>query len=200
MDAPGSTAITLQAGCQHDVPEIVQLAETVLPRMTYLTDPSAWKMAYRFGVGRHIRDQCFFVAREARASRLLGFVWADAAMYDDHGFEDPWWCIDAVAVDPAAQRHGVGAHLVEMVVKQAKAAGIVSLYGICYPDATPFWRSLGFQVSAAGGSLASDRPARRQALPPRRAVINDAEGDHVIVLNLPDVADAHSARLQVRED
>lgn len=54
------------------------------------------------------------------------------------------------AVDPVRQHQGVGTALVTHAVTEARAAGCTWLRVDCEPHLQPFYRSAGFQPTAAG--------------------------------------------------
>lgn len=188
-----------EVACRHDVPELIALSVSLLPHMTYLHDPDGWRTFYRFGAGQHDRDNLLIVARNEPDAPILGFCWADAAMYHDHGIEEPWWCINAVAVTSEVGRRGIGRALVTLIKQQAAEAGVVTLYGICYPESVAFWTRQGFGVSSRGGALIADRPVRHVR---RRQVtiapLRDAQGDHMFVASLPSAVGDEAARLFIQ--
>lgn len=171
----------MNVACRHDVPGIAALAEVEMPSMTFL-HRGGWEEAYRFGAGNHARDSYFVVVRQGEDGPVVAFCWADAALFDDHGIEEPWWCVNAVAVTSAYRRKRLGAALVSGIKRRAAEAGISTLYGVCYPDSVAFWRSQGFDVTARGGALVADRKVRRVGSEPvELAPLTDEAGDHMIV-------------------
>lgn len=159
---PMNARIAIDVGCRHDVPELVELARVQLPSMSYLHDPETWSDYYRFGAGSHPRDNYFLVARAANSDdtgQLLGFIWVDPSMSIDHGIDQPWWCINAVAVPADVQRRGLGRHLVSMVRARADQVGVVSIYGVSHPSGFGFWKAQdGFVLAADDAALVSSEP------------------------------------------
>jgi GNAT superfamily N-acetyltransferase len=162
--------------------------------MTYLHDSERWRSSYRFGAGHHSRDNFLPVLRSGHGN-IIAFAWVDAAPAVDHGIAEPWWCINALAVDEAFEGKGHGRGLVNLIANQAADAGVVAVYGLSYPSAAGFWRAQGFGLTEIGGALASDRPARLlSGTEPRRIVLNGEPGHHMLFANLAD-SDPAAARL-----
>ena len=63
--------------------------------------------------------------------------------------------IDAMFVDPAFQRQGVGRMLWRKVLERARSRGVAVLYLDADPSAVPFYEAMGFAVvgEAPSGSL-----------------------------------------------
>ncbi|MET7875517.1 GNAT family N-acetyltransferase [Micromonospora profundi] len=180
-----------------DIPSLAEIAQSELPGMTFIHDPESWRTYWRFGVGETPRDNLLIVARETEDSPVIGFCWVDAAMYHDHRIEEPWWCLNALAVMPEYRRAGIGRSLASVVKMQARKAGISSIYGVCYPSSVDFWSSQGFSVTARGGSLEADRLIRVEGQGVvKLGPVNDGEGDCMMVLS-NDEAAADAARLRV---
>ncbi|MGC4784123.1 GNAT family N-acetyltransferase [Micromonospora zamorensis] len=160
--------------------------------MTLIHEPESWQTYWRFGVGQTVRDNLLIVARKTEESPIIGFCWVDAAMYHDHGVEEPWWCLNALAVVPDYRRSGIGRSLVNVVKRQADKVGIASIYGVCYPSTVDFWSAQGFSVTARGGSLEADRLVRLKDQEVKLGPLSDGEGDCMFVraneLCAPDAA------------
>lgn len=157
------TEISIDIGCRHDVPDLLKLARTQLPTMSYLHERDMWDQTYRFGSGRHPLDSYFLVARATQnnddSGPLVGFIWVDPAMHTDHGITEPWWCINAVAVEAAIQGIGLGRQLVSMVQERADDVGISSIYGLSHSSGFGFWESQnGFVLAPPEVGLVSSSP------------------------------------------
>ncbi|WP_143025341.1 GNAT family N-acetyltransferase [Micromonospora sp. WMMB235] len=180
-----------------DIPSLAEMARRELPEMTLIHEPESWRTHWRFGVGETARDNLLIVARETEESPIMGFCWVDAAMYHDHGIEEPWWCLNALAVVPEYRRSGIGRSLVNVVKRQAEKVDISSIYGVCYPSTVDFWSSQGFSVTARGGSLEADRLVRLKDQKVRLGPLSDGEGDCMFVRSNEGCA-PDAARLRVR--
>lgn len=154
--------IAAAVGCKHDVPDLVTLACAQLPSMTYLHDPESWANFYRFGAGQHPQDNYFIVLRAMQAGGqepLVGFVWVDPSLHVDYGIDQPWWCINAIAVAEPYQGMGLGRRLVAMIRQQAGEVGVVSIYGLSHPSGFGFWEAQGgFSLTPPGAPLVSSKP------------------------------------------
>lgn len=152
----------VEIGCRHDAPEIAALARDALPSFPALHDEDGWRSFYRFGNGAHPRDNYLLVLRDGgEAGSLAAFVWVDAALAIDHEIQEPWWCINAVAVAPAYRRRGLGRALIDTVAARGREVGVTLLYGLSVASAVPFWQSLGLTVAAEDEALVANRPAHR---------------------------------------
>jgi GNAT superfamily N-acetyltransferase len=152
--------VAFHLACRHDVPDIVVLAREQLPDMTYLHDETSWRTYHRFGDGSHARDNYLIVTRAEGSDQLLGFLWADAAPYQDYGVIEPWWCLNALAVAEHAQGKGLGRLMVSSAWSRAEASGVVSVYGTSYPQSAEFWARCGFAVASEKERLGADRLVR----------------------------------------
>ncbi|MFE5309524.1 GNAT family N-acetyltransferase [Isoptericola sp. NPDC056605] len=181
---PKDPHLQVRIGCQRDVPAIEELARRRLPTMSHLHDRSSWDRTDRFGPGSHPRDRYSPVVHDARTDgteNLVAFAWVDAALADDYGVEEPWWCINAIAVAEPYAGHGIGGGLVEMIEGQAREAGVVSLYGQAYQSAAQFWRSNGFSVGALGGLLTSESKVSVAGRGRQQVVLNAEANQHFFV-------------------
>ncbi|MEK8227791.1 GNAT family N-acetyltransferase [Oerskovia sp. M15] len=122
-------SLALAIGCHHDGPRLADLARRRLPTMPHLHDEELWRTTYRFGPGFHPRDRYFPVLREqgdgsdGRDDRVVAFAWVDAALDEQGGVSEPWWCLNAIAVSDERSGAGLGSYLVRKIVEQARAAG-----------------------------------------------------------------------------
>lgn len=195
MTEPPSAKIAFSAACKHDAAEIAALARTRMPRMKYLHDEAHWTTAYRYGCGQYPLDN-YLVTGRAENDKLVAFLWADAAMWTDHGLIEPWWFINALCVEEAYAGRGIGKMLVRHLESAAAAAGVVSLYGVCYPESAKFWQRVGYEVTEPGGAIEPDQQVRHRdrglvTVPP----IADEEGDHMFVRSRISDSAGGSARL-----
>jgi GNAT superfamily N-acetyltransferase len=182
--------------CRHDVPNLAALARLQLPEMPALHDEEGWRTHYRFGPGFHARDNYLVVARFAGTDGVLGFVWADAAPFQDYQIAEPWWCINAVAVAPEVAGKGFGRVLVSAMAEQAEAAGVASLYGTTYPQSAGFWRRQGFDVAEEGEGLQADRPIRLLDGSRHPFTMSGEAGNHLFVRSLAPPNEPNAARLE----
>ncbi len=181
---PTGPQLHVRVGRRRDVPAIVELARRRLPTMSHLHDESSWDRTDRFGLGDHPQDRYFPVVYDARADGsedLVAFAWVDAALADDYGVDEPWWCINAIAVGEPYVGQGIGSRLVEMIEVQAREAGVVSVYGQAYQSAATFWRSCGFSVGPVGGLLASERKVSVAGRGQQQVVLNAEADQHFFV-------------------
>lgn len=185
----------IMVACRHDAAELAELTRRRMPEMTALHADESWRTYYRFGPGFHPQDNYLLIARLGGDGPLLGLVWADAAARTDAGVLEPWWCINALAVDERVAGQGLGRQLVKMVKDQAAAIGISSLYGLCYPTSADFWRKQGFSVGELGQGMRSDVPVRLSS-GARKTFHTDGEaGNHCFTLPLGDGTADGNARL-----
>lgn len=173
--------LSATVGCKHDVPELIDLARKQLPSMTYLHDLDSWRSTYRFGAGLHPRDNYFLVLRAVQQDGqepLVGFIWADPSLHVDYGIDQPWWCINAVAIATPFQAGGLGHQLVEAVHEQASTVGVVSIFGLSHPSGFGFWEAQdGFSLTPPGKPLVSSEPVEIPHSAPRHISL-DPEPDH----------------------
>lgn len=177
----------VRIGCHHDTHALIELARDRLPTMTSLHDPASWDRSYRFGPGYHSRDRYLPVVHAVRddgSEALVAFAWVDAALADDLGVEQPWWCINALAVRKEYARRGIGSGVVSAIVDHALGAGVVSVYGQAYASAAEFWRSCGFWLTALGGLLASQVPVPVPGGAIQQVVLNAEEDQHFFVKSI----------------
>ncbi|MBD7982785.1 GNAT family N-acetyltransferase [Oerskovia merdavium] len=192
-------ALRLSPACRHDVPEIAALARDRLPEMTHLHDPAWHLTSQRFGQGNYPRDQLFLVLRavlDDGREELVGFVWVDPAMATDHGVEEPWWCINALAVAEPYAHQGLGASLVASVEKRARDVGVVSLYGQSYETSADFWRKCGYSLTGLGGVIASQGPVPVPGREPNVVALNAEPHLHYFVKQVPESQGVRLMRAQ----
>jgi GNAT superfamily N-acetyltransferase len=157
----------LRPASSVDIPELAALARAELPEMTALHEEESWRTHDRFGDGTRVRGNCTLVLRQSgQNGALVGFVWADMAMRTDFAIEEPWWCINALAVVPAYRGLGLGAALVSSVETAARLAGVVLVYGQSVPEAVDFWRQNDYILAQPGECLKTHKPARRAGSDP----------------------------------
>lgn len=183
--------------CRHDVPDIVRLARDQLPGMTYIHETEGWRNYYRFGAGLHPRDNYFVIVRINQDGPLLGLAWVDAAAAHDYGIAEPWWCINAVAVVKEVAGKGLGTALVKMIKAQAESAGVVSLYGICYPSSAGFWHKQGFALTELGGGATADGPVRMLDGSHKVFSMSGEPGNHTMALSFGGTGDRDASRLVI---
>jgi len=182
-------SLALAIGCHHDGPGLADLSRARLPSMPHLHDEELWSTTYRFGPGFHPRDRYFPVLREqgersdVRDERVVAFAWVDAALDEQAGVAEPWWCLNAIAVADGRSGAGLGSYLVRKVVEQARAAGVSTLYGQTPPEAAGFWDRLGFRVGGVDEMLASDRLVTLADGRTLRPVVTPEPGHRFFVLN-----------------
>lgn len=176
----------LMVACRHDVPEIIELVTKRMPEMTLMRDPEGWRIHYRFGGGLHPRDNYFMIVRLGEDGPLVGLAWVDAALAYDHDIEEPWWCINAVAVAEEFAGQGLGRQLVGLIRAQAENVGITSIYGVCYPGSAGFWKSLGASVGDLDGGMRSTEPVRMFDGSMNTLNIDGELGNHTFVFTLGD--------------
>jgi GNAT superfamily N-acetyltransferase len=150
-----------------------------MPDMTALHSDGGWRTCYRFGPGFHPEDNYLLIVRLDGDGPLLGFAWVDAAARTDARVAEPWWCINAVAVDGRIAGQGLGRQLVAMIKDQAAAIGISSLYGLCYPSSAGFWRKQGSASATldrgstrTSRSVSATAPAQRSIWTASPAIIS----------------------------
>ncbi len=178
----------LAAACGDDVPELAALARAELPTMTALHGEAGWQTYNRFGNGQRARGNCTFVLRNGGPDgQLIGFVWADDAMYVDYDIVEPWWCVNAVAIAPPFRGMGRGTALIAEVASVGSQAGVVLLYGQSVPTAVAFWEGLGFLLADVGEPLRTSSPARRRAADPAMLTAQPGLGDRFFVKYLTNV-------------
>lgn len=183
MSSPDDNLLALDVACRHDIPDLVALSRDALPTYGPLHDEDYWRSSHRFGGGVHHLDNYTQVVR-TNDGALVGFVWVDAASWQDHGFEEPWWCVNAVAVAEQYRGLGVGRQLISHVVDRAKAVGVACIYGLSVPSAIPFWEACGVTIAAPGESLVSDKPARIRGHEPKIVEFDTSNEDRFFVGNL----------------
>ena len=123
------------------------MARNLLPYMPALHDDIGWRTHNRFGDGRAVRGSCTLIARDSsQANQMIGFAWFDDALYVDSDVDEPWWCVNAIAVDPLQRGRGAGRALVAEIEFLARRAGVAMLYGQSVPDAVTFWHSQNYSV------------------------------------------------------
>lgn len=174
-----------------DGPALAGLAKRCLPDLTPLHGED-W--AHRLGPRGSPWFASLVIAARNDAREIVGFAWADAAALADLEITEPWWCLNAVAVEPDARGDGIGRRLVDTVVQLARNAGVVSVYGFCAEELADWYRGQSFDV---GRTLLSDH-ARKvgNAAEQVRHEIVDERGGLVFVRNLePDPP----ARLHVKD-
>lgn len=162
-DVPRSRInLSVVPGCRHDGPELAKLARMQLPSMTFLHEPELWDNTYRFGAGIHARDNYLLTARAELpdgSSSLAAFFWVDQAIRADYGIDQPWWCINAIAVASRFQRGGLGSGLVKQIREKANDVGVTSIYGLSHPTGFSFWESQeGFTLAPLGTALVPSEP------------------------------------------
>jgi GNAT superfamily N-acetyltransferase len=145
-----------------DIADLAALTRAELPTMTALHDEAGWISHQRFGTGRQPRDSWTVMLRESRADgELIGFAWVDDAMFVEAGVIEPWWCINALVVEPSRRGQGFGTQLLEAVAMAGRSAGVALLFGQTVPDAVTFWRRSGFTLTEPMEPLITNSPARR---------------------------------------
>lgn len=159
----------------EDVPALQAMAIELLPDLTALHGPD-WTA--RLGNGRVWVESLLVVVRDSDAGDTpVGFAWGSAAMFEDSGVLEPWWCLNAVARQPAYRGRKIGERLVDVVREHARKAGVVSLYGICGRSLTPWYENQGFTVLAPGQKIESDGAARRFGNDEGTVFFGDEEGE-----------------------
>lgn len=157
-----------------------------LPSMTYLHDTQEWKDFYRFGAGQHYQDNFLPVARQSlpnEADRIIGLFWVDQSMRIDYGINEPWWCINAIAVDPEFERCGLGTGFVNMIREQACHVGVTSIYGLSHPSGYAFWEAQpDFTLLEPGAPLGASQPVQLRGGQLRQARF-DSEPGHRFFYN-----------------
>ena len=150
----------LSFGWLDDIPDIAALARAELPSMTTLHNDEGWRTHIRFGRGEEIFSNCTLVLRDSDADNILvGFIWVDAAMYVDKRIVEPWWCINALAVNARYRRKGIGRGLVGEIEGIATATGVALLYGQSVAEAVPFWKAADYILAADGEAVRTHAPA-----------------------------------------
>jgi len=171
-----------------DVHEIADLARYELPSMISLHGEAGWTNFNRFGRGQQVRGNCTLVLRDGGpGGPLIGFIWADDAMYTDHGIAEPWWCINALAIAPQFRGKGRGTALVSEVASAGALAGVVLLYGQSVPSAVPFWEGLGYLLADDGESVGTHSPARRVTGDKVLATFEPGPGDRFFMKYLTNI-------------
>lgn len=74
---------------------------------------------------------------------------------------EPWWCVNALAIDPRFRGKGRGTSLVSEVASAGKLAGVDLLYGQSVPGAVTFWERLGFILAGDGEAIRTHSAAER---------------------------------------
>ncbi|NQX37134.1 GNAT family N-acetyltransferase [Herbiconiux sp. VKM Ac-2851] len=165
-----------------DVPELAAIARAELPSMTALHDEQGWQTYNRFGAGSQLWGNCTLILRHGgEDGPASGFIWADSAMHTDSGIEEPWWCINAVAIAPHCRGAGRGTALVSRVTSAARTAGVQLLYGQSVPAAVPFWKKLGFILAGEAEPIRTHSPARRTVGGPVMLTAEPGAGDRWFV-------------------
>lgn len=171
-----------------DVPEIAALARAELPSMTSLHSEAGWTNFNRFGRGQQVRGNCTLILRDGGPDGpLIGVIWADDAMYTDHGIAEPWWCINALAIAPQFRGKGRGSALVSEVSAVGAIAGVALLYGQSVPNAVSFWKELGCVLADDGESIGTHKPARRVTGEKVMLMFEPGPGDRFFVKYLTSV-------------
>jgi GNAT superfamily N-acetyltransferase len=178
--------------------ELAALARAELPSMTALHDDEGWVNYNRFGAGREIFGNCTLTLRAGPGEQLIGFIWADAAMFTDHGILEEWWCINALAIAPTFRNKGRGAALVSEVVSAASLVGGGLLYGQSVPRAASFWVNMGFILADEGEAINTTSPARRTGQNPTNYVFAPGPGDRFFLKWLPADPESSQSRLLPR--
>lgn len=172
----------LVPACRDDVAELAALARLELPSMTSLHDEAGWQTFNRFDPGQQVRGNCTFLLRDGgEDGPLIGFIWADDAMYVDRDIVEPWWCINALAIAPQFRGIGRGGALVSAVASAGQLAGVVLLYGQTLPEAVPFWKALDFTLAGDGESIRTHGSARRTTGDPVMWSFQPGPGDRWFV-------------------
>lgn len=70
----------------------------------------------------------------------------------------PIWYLAAIGVTPTRQRHGIGARMLDPMLKRIDAAGEECLVHVSRESAVEFFRDLGFHVVAGPWQIAGDGP------------------------------------------
>lgn len=166
-----------------DVTAIRDLCVGQLPDLVDMHDDD-W--GGRLGKGRYWREQLLLAAC-TEDGIPKGFCWVEPVMLHDHGIEEPWWSINAIAVHPNYRTIGVGRDLLERVEKVARQAQITTLHGICHRSLTDWYRKRGYAVLSPGRAAGSDIDVqwrdRRDTFTTR-----DGEGECIFFKNLPEHA------------
>lgn len=168
-----------------DVPDLVALSRETLPTMSGLHTEEKWRSHNRFGVADTLRGSSTFVLRDGGPEGpVVAFVWVDAALFIDYRVEEPWWCVNALAVAPAYRRAGRARRLVSIVEEAAARVSVSALYGQSVPDAVPFWQGLGWEVGTPGETLRSSRPVAIAGGDSASLRLSPGDGDRWILRDL----------------
>ena len=102
-----------------------------------------------------------------------------------------------MAVSKDVAGGSLGRQLVDIIKRQAARAGIVSLYGVCYPSVAGFWRKQGFAVSEAAHAGANvDQPVRMIDGSVKTLDMTGESGNHMFVRSFGAAGDG-AARLSI---
>lgn len=184
--------VTIAYAQENDLPAIRKMAIELMPEMTELHGP-VWD--HRLGSGRFTVESLLIVARDPDLPAPIGFAWADAALLNDEGVLEPWWCLNAIAVRPTHRGTRIGRKLVEAVRELAGKAGIVSLHGICDRNLRQWYESQGFTVLKPGEKAGSDGIVRRFPPAEGKFSIGDGEGECVFFVDVESVEPRRITRL-----
>jgi len=156
------------------IPEMAALARDELPSFSYLHDEERWPN--KFGRGERLEDNLLIAACDGMDGPLIGFVWADQAMRVDHGIQEPWWCLNAIAVRPEYRGRGIGKLLVGDIVEAVRAVGVELIYGLAISGSEGFWQHNGFHVADEGERVVSTTPVQRDGANSARLTLPPEKG------------------------